>query len=261
MILDFSNPTAVGFFTLTLMGIVFIRYVLVSGLFYVLFYFFFKERFWHRKISSRLRPKGQTWVEVKWSAITASIFALSGVGMLWLWQEGYTNIYADFGSFGLIYAVLSLLFALLLHETYYYWLHRWMHRPKIYRWIHKIHHDSIVTSPWTSFSFHPMESILQAVVVPFIVIFVPMHYLMVLMLLIIMTISATINHLDIEIYPRNFERHWLGKWLVGATHHSLHHSKFRENYGLYFTFWDKWMQTESPEFEALFKEKTKGSNK
>jgi len=169
--------------------------------------------------------------------------------MLWLWQKGYTNIYVDFWDFGLIYAVFSLLFALLLHETYYYWLHRWMHRPKIYRWIHKIHHDSIVTSPWTSFSFHPMESVLQAIVVPFIVFFLPMHYLTVMVLLVIMTVS----------YPRNFERHWLGKWIVGATHHSLHHSKFRENYGLYFTFWDKWMQTESPEFERLFREKTRSN--
>ena len=74
-----------------------------------------------------------------------------------------------------------------------------------------------------------------------------------------MTVSATINHLDIEIYPSNFEKHWLGAWIVGATHHSLHHSKFVENYGLYFTFWDKWMKTESPEYEKLFREKTKAT--
>ena len=146
--------------------------------------------------------------------------------------------------------------ALLAHETYYYWLHRWMHRPKIYRWIHKVHHDSIVTSPWTSFSFHPLESLLQAVVVPIVVVVLPMHIVAVLTMLSLMTISATINHLDIEIYPKHFEKHWLGKWVIGATHHSLHHAKFRENFGLYFTFWDRWMETESPEFEELFREKT-----
>ena len=71
-----------------------------------------------------------------------------------------------------------------------------------------------------------------------------------------MTISATINHAGVEVYPRGFEKHWLGKWIVGATHHDLHHREFRFNYGLYFTFWDKWMNTESPRFEELFREKT-----
>jgi sterol desaturase/sphingolipid hydroxylase (fatty acid hydroxylase superfamily) len=35
----------------------------------------------------------------------------------------------------------------------------------------------------------------------------------------------------------------------------LHHSQFRFNYGLYFTFWDHWMKTESPDFEKLLAEK------
>jgi len=258
-LLDFYNLTDVALFTLSLCIIVFLRYVLVSGMFYLVFYVFFKDQFWHRKISVQLRAGNQHWKEIMWSGITSIIFALSGVGLVWLWQNGYTQIYVD-GEYSIWVSLGSFLIALLLHETYYYWLHRWMHRPKIYRWIHKTHHDSIVTSPWTSFSFHPMESILQAIVVPLIVLFLPMHIGVVLLMLTIMTLSATINHLDIEIYPKHFERHWLGKWLVGATHHSLHHSKFIENYGLYFTFWDKWMNTESPEFESLFREKTSGGS-
>jgi len=255
-ILDFSNLTEVVVFTLSLWGIVFLRYVLVAGIFYLVFYVFFKEKYWHRKISERLRTPHQHWKEILWSCLTSFIFALSGVGLLWLWQEGYTHLYVD-NSYSIIVSVGSLLLALLAHETYYYWLHRWMHRPKIYRWIHKVHHDSIVTSPWTSFSFHPLESLLQAVVVPVIVVVLPMHIVAVLVMLSLMTISATINNLDIEIYPKHFEKHWLGKWVIGATHHSLHHAKFRENFGLYFTFWDRWMETESPEFEELFREKTR----
>lgn len=257
-LIDFSNTTDILYFTLSLCIIVFLRYVLVSGLFYVLFYVFFRKQYWHRKISTKLRTPGQHWREIKWSGITAIIFALSGVGLVALWQAGYTQIYMD-DTYSWWVSIIGLFLALFIHETYYYWLHRWMHRPNIYRWIHKIHHDSIVTSPWTSFSFHPLESILQAIVVPIIVLLIPLHIGAVLLLLIIMTISATINHLDIEIYPQHFERHWLGKWIIGATHHSLHHAKFMENYGLYFTFWDKWMETESPEFEALFREKTKSS--
>ena len=72
----------------------------------------------------------------------------------------------------------------------------------------------------------------------------------------VMSISRVINHLDIEIYPKNFHRHFFGRWLIGATHHSLHHRQFKFNYGLYFTFWDKWKKTESPQFKTLFEQKT-----
>ena len=131
-----------------------------------------------------------------------------------------------------------------------------MHRPKVFRKIHKVHHESIKTSSLTSFSFHPVESVLQAIVVPVITLLLPLHIYVILFLLTIMTFSATINHAGVEVYPKYFQQHWLGKWVIGATHHDLHHKQFRFNFGLYFTFWDKWMHTESPDFEEKFNNKT-----
>ena len=83
-----------------------------------------------------------------------------------------------------------------------------------------------------------------------------MHLYVLIIQLAIMTFSSVINHLDIEVYPEKFHKHFLGKWLIGATHHSLHHRQFKYNYGLYFTFWDKWKKTESPLYEKLFEAKT-----
>ena len=71
-----------------------------------------------------------------------------------------------------------------------------------------------------------------------------------------MELNGFLNHLDIEIYPRNFNKNFIGKWLIGATHHSLHHSEFITNYGLYFTFWDRWMKTESKNFDTVFEKVT-----
>jgi lathosterol oxidase len=237
---------------------VFFRYVLVAGSFHLFFYVFAKNRFAHRKINFRLRQPGQSWKEVKWSALTSLAFGVTGTLMLFAWQKGYTKIYNNITDYGYLYLLGSLFIALLLHETYYYWLHRWMHYPKIYRIVHKVHHDSIVTSPWTSFSFHPLESVLQAILVPVLVFILPLHYSVVILMLTLMTVSATINHLDIEIYPKGTAVNWFGKWFIGATHHSLHHTEFRTNYGLYFTFWDKWMRTESAKFQEKFREKTSG---
>jgi sterol desaturase/sphingolipid hydroxylase (fatty acid hydroxylase superfamily) len=253
---NLSQPLVFLLASLAVATVVFFRYVMTAGGFYVFFYIFVKKRFWHRKISVQLRKPRQSWREVGWSALTSLVFGVAGAGMLLAWEKGYTKIYTDVKEYGYWYVPLSLIVGLLIHETYYYWLHRWMHRPKVFKIVHKVHHDSIVTSPWTSFSFHPWESVLQSILVPLLVFILPFHYSVVILMLTIMTVSATINHLDIEIYPRGTATHWLGKWFIGATHHSLHHAEYRSNYGLYFTFWDKWMRTESGRYKQRFREKT-----
>ena len=188
--------------------------------------------------------------------VTAAIFSVTGAMMALLWQKGYTRIYDNVRDHSLWWLPASLVIALLVHETYYYWLHRWMHQPKIFSIIHKVHHDSNITSPWTAFSFHPLEGVLQALFLPLLLLLMPMHLYVLVIHLTIMTFSSVINHLDIEVYPKGFNRNFFGRWLIGATHHSLHHKQFKYNYGLYFTFWDKWKATESPAFPRLFEEKT-----
>ena len=74
-----------------------------------------------------------------------------------------------------------------------------------------------------------------------------MHYYAFLAYLIVMTFSSVINHLNIEIYPKWFRESKLGPWFIGASHHTVHHTEFRKNYGLYFTFWDRWLGTEKSE--------------
>jgi Delta7-sterol 5-desaturase len=80
----------------------------------------------------------------------------------------------------------------------------------------------------------------------------PIHYYALGIVLMIMTVSAVINHAGVEIFPRKFINHPIGKWLIGSTHHDLHHKYFTTNFGLYLTFWDKLMKTENEKFEKQF---------
>ena len=186
--------------------------------------------------------------EVGWSAITSLIFACSATLMVVAWQLDWTRLYVEWNHYPIWYLPISLLMALFIHDTYYYWLHRWMHQSrKVYLRVHKVHHDSIITNAMTSFSFHPIESIFQAIIVPFIIFLLPMHISVLLVMLVLMTISGTINHASAELYSTRWKTHWYWKWIIGASHHDLHHKKFNHNYGLYFTFWDRWMGTEYEE--------------
>ena len=254
--IDFSSWRSVALFTAINFVVIFFRYVIVSSIFHYVFNVILEDRYASRKISDGLRKPNQSKREILWSAITSFIFTLSFVGMVRLYLHGRTAIYTDPSQYGWWYLPVSLLAAMLIHETYYYFLHRWMHRPKVFKHFHYVHHESVVTSAWTSFSFHPIESILQALIIPLIIIFIPMHFAVIFFLLILMTVTATINHLHIETYPKGFAQNWFGKWWIGSSHHSLHHSKYRFNYGLYFTFMDSLFGTESPDYLPLFEKKT-----
>src|SRR3546814_3287072 len=60
----------------------------------------------------------------------------------------------------------SVLLYLLIHDTWFYWTHRWMHRPALFRRCHAVHHQSRPPTAWTAMSFHPWESLVGAIVIP-----------------------------------------------------------------------------------------------
>ena len=250
--LDFTQP--IIFFTLCLVMFILItsRYFILGSIFHVYFYVWKREKWENRKINKREYPQNQFKKEVFWSMLTAIVFSVVGAISALAWQRGYTAIYLNINDYPLLWFPISIIVAMFIHETYYYWLHRLMHHPKIYKQVHQVHHDSKITSAWTAFSFHPIEGFLEALIMPVIIIIVPMHLYAILFHLSIMTITAAINHLDIEVYPRNLFGNLLGKHVIGATHHSHHHKFYRYNFGLYFTFWDKWSKTESPSFGRDF---------
>jgi lathosterol oxidase len=61
-----------------------------------------------------------------------------------------------------VVCIVSLALMLLLHDAWFYWTHRLMHHPKIFRHVHLVHHRSINPSPWAAYSFHPIEAVIEA---------------------------------------------------------------------------------------------------
>ncbi len=238
--------------------VIFLRYLAFSGLYHYLLRLRLRDRLRHRIFHYEVGDGAQVHTEIKRSAIVSLIFAGFGIVVLFLWQAGWSQLYLTVDSardyFWLVAGPILFLF---VQETYYYWIHRWMHRPGIYNKVHQWHHESIETTAWTAFSFHPIEAVLQAVFLPLIVLILPLQVFTFLLLLALMTLSATINHAGIEVFPSSWSRIPILRGLIGATHHDVHHKQARYNFGLYFTFWDKWMGTESPKFTDRFQTYTR----
>jgi Delta7-sterol 5-desaturase len=247
-----ESPWLVIAFLVSVFLVVVLRYLVSASL-----YHFTIFRWTRRKpITTGGPPVKQRRREIIWSLSSSLVFTMLGVGCFYMWQQGFTKVYTNTSDYSTGYFLFSIILILLLYETYYYWLHRWMHHPRVFRIVHKVHHESIHTSVYTSFSFHPLEAFLQFLFLPVVVMTFPVHYYALAIVLMFMTVSAVINHAGVEIFPKKFADHPIGRWLIGATHHDIHHKQFRTNFGLYFTFWDKLMKTESTDFPAAFENNT-----
>jgi lathosterol oxidase len=181
----------------------------------------------------------QVRMEIGWSSVSAVIYAIPAGVVAWGWQaQGWTRIYTRLGDYPLWWLPLSVLLYLLAHDCWFYWTHRLLHRPAPFRLAHAIHHASRPPTAWAAMSFHPVEAVCGAVVIPLLVLVLPIHTAALLLVLAVMTVMGVTNHMGWEVFPRRLSRSPFGRWLITASHHHRHHDYYRCNYGLYFRHWD-----------------------
>ena len=219
--------------------VIFGRYAVMCIVCYLIFYTW-KRRLWlYRKIQQKFPQPSDYQREIGYSALTSIIFGV--VSWLWLGTSlrQYTQFYTDIQQYGVAWLMLSIPLTLLVHDAYFYWLHRWMHQPKWYRLIHLTHHKSVNPSPWAAYAFHPIEALLEAGIVPVLLIIMPLHPVSFFGFITLMLLFNVYGHLGYELFSRKTYEHPIGRWLNSSVHHNLHHEKFNGNFGLYFTIWDR----------------------
>jgi sterol desaturase/sphingolipid hydroxylase (fatty acid hydroxylase superfamily) len=222
---------------LSMVLIVAVRYLIVSGGFAAL------TRAVHPELSAipdAARRRRQIRREIGWSLSAAVIYAIpAGLVATWWRHFDGTRIYTDPMQYGLVWLVLSVPVYLFLHDTYFYWSHKLMHHPKLFRRVHAVHHESRPPTAWAAMSFHPWESLAGAAVIPLLALVIPIHWVALALVLTTMTIFGVTNHMGWEIFPRRWLDGAFGSVMITASHHHLHHRNYRCNYGLYFRFWDR----------------------
>lgn len=222
---------------LTMTLIIFVRYLVVSGV----FVWIGEKRSpgLHKGLSRQMRH------EVAWSSVSSLIYALPAAIAAWGWHaHGWTKIYTDVQPRDRWWIPLSLILVLFLHDSWFYWTHRLMHHPRLFKVVHAVHHKSRPPTAWAAMAFHPLEAVTGAIFVPIIVFILPLHIAVVGAVLAIMTLMGAANHAGWEILPQSLVRGKIGNWLISATHHEVHHRFYSRNFGLYFRFWDRLMDTD-----------------
>ena len=130
---------------------------------------------------------------------------------------------------------VALFFLIPMWESFYfYWIHRLLHVPFLYRHVHALHHRNINVGPWSGLSMHPVEHVifLGSGLIHFIVPAGPVHILYHMQYL---TLTAATTHCGFEglvVKDQN-------RLKLGTFHHQMHHRYFECNYGSLEIPWDK----------------------
>lgn len=233
-----------------------LRYFIFAGVAWVLGYWLFKNRWFHRKIIASFPKSSEVRREVGYSIFTLVIFGLIGAGTFAASRAGWMQMYWRFSDYGRGWFFGSIACAIFLHDTYFYWTHRLMHHRWLFPVFHRVHHLSNNPSPWAAYSFAPAEAVVEAGIFPVVALVMPIHPAAFGLVMLWQILFNVAGHTGYEFHPTWIMNTPLRFILNTPTNHVMHHEKMRGNYGLYFNLWDRIMGTNHPDYESRFREVT-----
>jgi Delta7-sterol 5-desaturase len=232
---------------LMMFGVDLLRYLLGAGGVWLLAHLLRRRLAGRRILDAAPRP-GQMRHELTYSAFTVLIFASNGLLTYLLAQQGVLRIYAQPAERGWLWWWASLVLIVVAHDAWFYWTHRLLHHPLLFAVVHGRHHASRHPTPWAAYSFHPLEALVQAVFLPLWLALVPTHGAVIALFLLHMIVRNAIGHCSHELMPWRWSPRGALRFITPVSHHHFHHARNRGNYGLYFTWWDRWCGTEDADY-------------
>ena len=229
------------------------RYMILATIAFLVAYILLRRFILSKKIQQRFPGINDYAREIGFSTLT--IFIMAFIPFLVLGVPAvakHTTFYTDIDQYGQLYFFLAFPLMAFMHDTYFYWMHRLMHHPRLFNLFHLVHHRSTNPSPFAAYAFHPLEAILEAGIFVVFLFTLPVHKYHLFFFFLFMIVYNVYGHLGWELYPKGFSRHWLGKWINTSVNHNMHHQYFKGNYGLYFLFWDRLMGTIRKDYEEKF---------
>ena len=208
----------------------------------------------HRRIQDRKATFADRRREFGQSVQTICVFAVVNLITFALVRSGVIAIERHAADVGIVIA--QVLAMVVLHDFWFYWMHRSLHHRLLFRRAHATHHISRTPTSWAAYSFAPIEAVAEAIYIPFMLLTLslvtPLYGLAIFIFLGHQIARNVIGHSGYELAWPGFTRSPFTGWLTTTTHHDLHHTEGRYNFGLYFTWWDRMMGTEHPKYHERF---------
>lgn len=185
--------------------------------------------------SSRFTFGNQVWDNIFWTLGSSAVF--------WtLWTIFYFHVAANgwiptLTSIGQspVWFVLFFFIIRFWQSFHFYWIHRLIHMPFLFKRVHSLHHRNVNVGPWSGLAMHPVEGFLyfSGILIHFVL---PSHPIHVIFHMYSLSLGALYSH-------SGFDKILFGEteaMKAGSFHHQLHHRYFECNYGSEEMPLDRW---------------------
>ncbi|KIG16901.1 sterol desaturase family protein [Enhygromyxa salina] len=241
-----------GFFV----GRTWLRYLVVCGGAFLLFWVAFAKRLKHRRCQQTIPERRIQWIELKNSLLGVIFFMIPSVLATPLYLSGHIKLILDPSATSPWMIALSFVLFIIGADTWFYWTHRAMHDSRVYRFTHELHHISVQPSPLAGYAFSVFEGFVLGLYLPLVLLFVPINRVMLWVFVFWFSFLEAYVHLGFEILPRWVARNPISKYLGTAVFHDMHHENGAYNFGVYFTWWDRMMGTIHPDYTQRYEQVT-----
>ena len=178
------------------------------------------------------------------------------VGVLWCFANGWGNWLSWEENWHWLIALTLLVPA--IHEIHFFFIHRLIHTPWLYKWVHSVHHNSVNPSPWSSLSMHPIEHLLYFGEIVWHLV-IPSNPIVMLFNSHVVGYGAINGHIGFDKLELTDEKALDSH----AYAHYLHHKYFEVNYGAdglvpldkWFGYWHDGSKEADERMEMRFRRK------
>ena len=188
--------------------------------------------------SARFTFGDQVWDNLFWSLIWGiPVWSAWMVLYFYAAANGWILALDSFGSAPIWF--IAFFFVIRFWQSFhFYWIHRLIHLPFLFKTVHHIHHRNINTGPWSGLSMHPVELLcyFSGILIHFVL---PSHPIHVIFHMFSLSLGALYSHSGFDkllIKGRETIK-------AGSFHHQLHHRFFECNYGSEEMPLDRWFHS------------------
>ena len=208
------------------------------------------NRAWPAEDSSVFTFNNQVYDNMFWTlASGVPIWTAYEVLLLWAYANGYAMMILP-GENPVAFVLLFFLVPF-IHEVGFYFAHRLLHYPWLYRVAHKLHHRNVNPGPWSGLSMHPIEHVIYfSTILLFFVI--PAHPVHMINLASRLGLAPAQGHTGFDKVVVDDT----STWDVSYYAHYLHHRYHEVNYADGMVPLDKWFGSfhdGSPEADEAMK--------
>ena len=185
------------------------------------------------------RPLKPDQLQREWRQSFHSILVF-GLGMIVPW--GFVQLgWAHFAVNPSGWQIAIEIWVLLIWNDVHFWInHRLLHT-RWFKRFHGDHHRSVVVTPWSTYSFHPVEAMMLGNVILLPMVLHDFAFWSLASVPVFSIFLNAVGHANYEFFPKVGPRHPL----AASRRHHLHHARPAGNYGFAFAFMDRILRSEA----------------